>query len=194
MRPILLLGALVATWLMVLQSGHADAERSPMPALVSGQSNAMYLAPYLPQGAYELVAEGGMSIRAWEPTADVGQRFRAALAAHTYRVIVWWQGEADWEMSAEDYAQRLVRLLLQAHTASPGLRAMLVEMSTFEAVPPHIREAQRWLARESTWKDYVALIDTADLPPHGVHFDDRYYAVIAQRIQSCYFADCWDRQ
>lgn len=111
LRVIALAGALV-----IAGSSATAQTRAPMPALVSGQSNARYLAPHLPPGSHILVAESGQSILRWDwldtgASGALGRAFLDVLGRYRFSVFVWWQGDSDAQMSAAEYERRLVTLL-----------------------------------------------------------------------------------
>lgn len=161
-----------------------------VPALLSGQSNAVNLSPHLPAGSHVLVGRAGAGIASWDftdPYADLGQQFQAALAAYDFGCVVWWQGESDAAMPPSEYNSRLYTLLAAANRP-----VMIVEIATGPGRDA-ITAVHRQFAADPTFGQYVAFIPTADLPRDGAtdHFTPLAYDVVATRLVTCYQVNCF---
>jgi hypothetical protein len=164
------------------------AAQTPIPCYLQGQSNAVYLAAYLSPQDCAVNAERGVTIDKWDWTADGddGRRGRQMLAdLSVYRPVVhvWWQGESDARMSADDYAARLLRVLVTVNRP-----VMLVEI-----VARHGREHITAVHQAFGAHPMIAFIPTRDLPRDGDtdHFTPAAYQAVVQRLVACYHAACW---
>lgn len=174
--------------------GFAQEALPFIPALLSGQSNAVMLSPFLPPGSHYLVAENSQSIGAWDPnaapnTGHLGHDYVDALTRYNFGVIVWWQGESDARRPPEDYRAKLIDLLRLG--GAPTRPVMIVEIANIPELGA-IRAVHAELAQNPK----VALIPTNDLHfiPDSVHLEPSDYPMVAMRLAYCYWTACWERQ
>jgi hypothetical protein len=161
-------------------------------ALLTGQSNACALSPYLPPGSHVLVCQSGAPIAYWDvrvPGSMVAP-LTQALTVVDPSVIVWWQGESDHGTASATYLAHIVDILTRLAVRTDGtLRPiMLIEIAARED-RAHITAVHRALAAHPR----VAFIPTQDLPRDGTsdHFTPEAYATVAARLMACYRAACW---
>ncbi len=101
------------------------------------------------------VAEGGSSIRKWEPgSANFNRLVKAMKAAgpNGARAVLWAQGESDGHMSTEEYRDRLVQIIKSARDRSDVDIPWMVAVSTYNGrvTSESVRTAQRQLCLDGT--------------------------------------------
>jgi hypothetical protein len=192
------LSALVVVWTCIVSS--SAFAQLPVPALVTGQSNACYLSSHLPTGSHALACQGGASIAAWE--ANRNQPMAAAVAEllvkYDPQVIVWWQGEADTVMPYAEYAARMLDALTRLAVRADGsLRPIMIVQIARSDLRPQVDRVHRDFAGHPI----VAYIATEDLPPEARedgtftdHFAEEAYDTVTSRLVACYNTACWLRQ
>jgi hypothetical protein len=152
------------------------------PLIVSGQSNALALAPrlarYQPVIGYQL---GAQPIAFWAPNADGWRRLSAAIQGRTDAVaFVWCQGEIDAQLGTLNYRHALSDLILRVRRITrmnlpvrlcelgPGADALNADLRAYVAADPLTR-----------------IVPTRDLPfqKDGIHPTDVGYDLLARRIR-----------
>lgn len=105
----------------------------PLPAVavvLSGQSNAVFEAPYLQSTVAGVRATGtsGQAIAGWAPGGGDWTTLAATLAPGPLRAFVWWQGESD--RLNPDYRGDLTNLVarVRAVAGQPTLRVVIVQV------------------------------------------------------------------
>lgn len=157
-------------------------------ALLTGQSNACYLSPYLPPGSHALACQPGAPIDYWDRAVPgtMALATDALLQILDPQVLVVWQGES-W---SSNYQAKLLQTLSNLAIRPDGTMRpiMLIEVAK-SSERPEVTAVHRWLATHPM----VAFIPTADLAREGTsdHFTPAAYATVAQRLIACYAAQCW---
>ena len=152
------------------------------PLIVSGQSNALELAPRLAR--YETVIgfqKGAQPIAYWAPDADGWRYLRRAIAGRAdAKAFVWCQGELDAQQGTRNYRVKLTDLVARVRAITRAdLPVRLCELgpgaSTLNA------ELRAYVAGDPL----ATIVPTHDLPfkKDGIHPTDVGYDLLAQRIR-----------
>lgn len=150
--------------------------------LLSGQSNAAFVAPYLtlPLESVIVVARPGQSIGAWQPGEPLWLEMERVLTAHRVTALVWWQGASD---RRGDYLEDLRELVARVRQTAgqPGMLVVIVRVLDRPENRP-VREAQQTFVSE----DRRAVLVTTDGlgEPASDHLTPEGYAVAADRIRA----------
>lgn len=159
-----------------------------LPVALAGQSNALFIGPYLTQaaapGAVVGFAQDGSAIAQWAP----GSAFWLALAPtlrQPLRAFVWWQGESDRltpERYQGDVAAFVARVRVEA--GDPRLLVLICRVVDDPAFVG-IRAAQAayvatdaravLVSSDGLAKEFGEGVGSAHLSPEG-------YRLMAQRI------------
>ena len=116
--------------------------------LLSGQSNAVFLAPFLAERMrIETVARDSTGIAAWHADGSMWPTTLGALRSGRIRGIVWWQGESDANASADTYADELRELLGRMRAEVGHVPIILVRVLDIPG-NGNVRNAQERIARE----------------------------------------------
>jgi len=155
--------------------------------LISGQSNAGNVAPFLVSAYYPsaavMSAHGGEPIRQWSEGSAYWNEL-TPLLRHPLRAFVWWQGETDGDRQTTTYLADLTDLVarVRATNGDPGLLVVVVRILPL----PHdlgagVRAAQEAFVRA----DANALLvssDGAAAQNDGYHLTNTGYRQMATRI------------
>jgi hypothetical protein len=141
--------------------------------LVAGQSNAVFILPYLPEAIDFTNIDG--SINFWLNSRDFAERARTT----SLLAFVWWQGAADVAMTTDEYAQKLRSLISIARSAQSNLPVRIVEIADFP-IRASVREAQRQVSMDTG----VEFIATSDLPcaDAACHLTAQGYQTVRDRV------------
>jgi hypothetical protein len=152
--------------------GH-DAVPVPGPRLlVAGNSNAVFLVPYLPEAIDESNIDG--SIDYWLSSSLLAQAARSA----NLWALVWWQGGRDTGMPADQYAEKLRALIRGVRSVNTALPIRIVEIPDTPD-RARVRQAQREVSADPG----VELIPTADLPFDAAgHLPPEGYTTVRDRL------------
>lgn len=177
--------------LALLTSACAGSTMAPSvtpapPVVLSGQSNAQFVEPFLRAtytGSVRVSAASGMPISAWDWTdlGSSGASWRALepLLTADLRAFVWWQGESD--ANNPQYAEEL-RALMDHIRAVAGRQLPLVIVQV-ENTPElqNVRAIQAaYVANDPNAR--LVSTDGAPLRPGEVHLTDEGYRMVADRI------------
>lgn len=152
--------------------------------LLSGQSNALYVAPYLalPLDSFAVVGQNGAGIGHWQDDDFDGSLWPAVKTVLTQRrvtAVVWWQGETD---RRSDYLQHLRALVdrMRRTAGRPTLPFVIVRiLDTPENAS--VRTAQEAFVAGD---HHAVLVSTDGLRlGHSDHLTHRGYTIVAQRIR-----------
>lgn len=157
-------------------------------ALVSGQSNACNLAPYLPPGSAITVCESGAYVSQWDPGTPTGDQFRAFAGLPDVQVLIWWQGENEARagiVNVATYLQQLVTLFRIVNRP-----VLILEIGNAQPEAAVITALHRGLSVHPL----IAFIPTADLPHDGIHFTPWGYTLVTERLIACVQTQCWTTQ
>ena len=174
-------GVVLALWCAGCGGGSsptAPTVASPAPTspriLLAGNSNAFFLAPYLPEALDMSLIDA--SIDYWLANGDFAERART-----TPLVAFVWAQSADPRVSVDEYMQKFRQLVTIARVTRADLPVRIIELPDMDRVNRAVlREAQRRLANDPG----VQLIPTADLEldSTGNHFTMQGYQAIRDRI------------
>jgi hypothetical protein len=174
---------------LIVGCGVSGGASSP-PAgtiLISGQSNAGNVAPFLVSAYYPsaavMSAHGGEPIRQW----SVGSAYwneLAPLLRHPLRAFVWWQGETDGDRQTTTYLADLTDLVarVRATNGDPSLLVIVVRILPLpHAVGAAVRAAQETFVQADT---NAILVSSDGVPAQndGYHLTNAGYRQMATRI------------
>ncbi|HEV1992000.1 MAG TPA: sialate O-acetylesterase [Candidatus Dormibacteraeota bacterium] len=180
--------ALVFVALLAVGCGASSTAQPSAPgstALLSGQSNAGGVAPFL-VAAYRpsdvfVSAHGGEPIRKWAPGSLYWNEL-ARLLRQPLKAFIWWQGENDLESTT--YLADVTDLVARVRAANrtPDLLVIVIRILP----QPHgwgagVRAAQEAFVQA----DVNAVLVSSDGVPaqaDGVHLTDAGYRQVAARI------------
>jgi Carbohydrate esterase, sialic acid-specific acetylesterase len=167
---------LAASFLLV-----ACLTQTPTTVLLGGQSNAVYLEPYLAAEGLSTVARASTGIGAWHADGDMWPPTEAVLKSGRVRVVVWWQGEAD--RRAAGYLSELRELVRRMRVASGNPKLKIVVVRVLDKPENQIvRQAQ---AAFVAGDEYAAIVSTDGLGlPGSDHLTEAGYHTVARRIRS----------
>lgn len=98
--------------------------------VLSGQSNALFIAPYLQGRVAGVRATGtsGQAIAGWAPGSGDWATLAATLTPGPLRAFVWWQGESD--RLNPNYRGDLTTLIARVRSVAgqPTLRVVIVQV------------------------------------------------------------------
>lgn len=161
----------------------------PLPLALTGQSQAVILAPHLMQAYSGLVVgawESGQSIAFWGPE----DRMWRALAPQLHqrlRALIYWQGESDCQglaTAVSDYGPRFRDLMrrIRVEADDPQLPMMIVTVSPVDICMDVRREQAAWAAMDL----HARIINADDIPrmnwPIDLHITEAGAELMAQRI------------
>jgi hypothetical protein len=154
---------------------------------LSGQSNAVFLAPALtaaatPRGV-SLVGEGSQGIDMWASTGRLGLALMQQIVACHPTTLVWWQGETDGQSAIAGYAAKLADLMTRVRAAAgvPTLKIVIVRVVDEPELAGIRADLAAWVSSDA----HAALVSIDDLPrdvPHGYHLTSSSYPAVASRI------------
>jgi len=153
------------------------------PLVLSGQSNALLVEPFLksvyPQPVLT-VGENGRAIEGWS-TGPSGDHWKvlAPLLQQPIQAFVWWQGESDRDNA--NYLNDLRDLIARVRLANNNPRLLVIEVRVLNLQQnDSVRAAQEAFVRTDT----NAVLVSSDGFQDGVsdHLSDIGYQTVAQRI------------
>lgn len=164
---------------------------SPLPILLSGQSNALpdHLGGPL-QTAYAPgvvnVSQGATAIRAWGPGGPLWAELEPQLH-QPLTAFIWWQGESDAVEGGDHYAADLQNLIarVRAANANPRLLVVVVKIIPYApGAPLHDTSLVRAAEEAFVASDpHSAIVRVDDLPSDGGnHLLPPAYPTVASRV------------
>jgi hypothetical protein len=153
------------------------------PLLLSGQSNALMVAPSL-SAIYPkpvlTVAESGRSISGWD--AGVAGNHWAELVPllqQPLQALAWWQGESD--RDNPDYLNALRDLIARVRVTNGNAQLLVIEVRVLD-LPQNasVRAAQETFVRTDT--NAVLISSDGFQLDNSDHLTDGGYRAVAQRI------------
>jgi carbohydrate esterase-like sialic acid-specific acetylesterase len=151
------------------------------PLVLSGQSNALLVAPSL-SAIYPLavlsVAENGRPISGWAVTADRWKEL-LPLLQQPIQAFAWWQGESD--RDNPNYLNDLRDLMARVRQTNGNAQLLVIEVRVLDLpVNAAVRAAQETFVRT----DPNALLISSDgfQLDASDHLTDAGYRMVAQRI------------
>lgn len=183
----------VVVGILLLTAGCTQVPTAPdaplAPIVLSGQSNAVTLAPVLQSkyaGRVIGAWESGLSIAFWGTNDRMWYALRPALQQNP-RAFVFWQGESDCSglsTAVPDYAERFADLMarVRLEAGSPELRIVVVLIAPAENCG-RVRSIQSaWVASDR----FAAIVSTDDLghvnPPADWHITEPAAVLVADRV------------
>jgi hypothetical protein len=162
------------------------------PLVVVGQSNAVYLFPYLTANyapGATCVCRGVTALRGWDVNGDLWPPLVAALQQPALAGMVIWEGEQDAleGVSTAEFVAHLTDFFARVRAIRPGLLIVVVEIRMFNGGGPPLGAVIRTAQEHVTAADPLTmLINVDDLageaPPQEEHLIPSTYPVAAQRI------------
>jgi Carbohydrate esterase, sialic acid-specific acetylesterase len=152
--------------------------------VLSGQSNAVRLAPFLTPYAPELVeaTQDSTPISDWAPDGPLWTALQPELTPATH-VFVWWQGESDAlaGIAPATYAAQLDDLIgrVRATAGNPSLPVVLCGVNACCPGFDAFRAMQQAYAASHP---HVLFVRSDDLPSTLTHLTPDGYAAMASRI------------
>jgi hypothetical protein len=153
------------------------------PLVLSGQSNALLVEPFLksvyPQPVLT-VAENGRAIEGWS-TGPSGNHWKelAPLLQQPIQAFVWWQGESDRDNA--NYLNDLQDLIARVRLANNNPRLLVIEVRVLNLQQNDgVRAAQEAFVRTDT----NAVLVSSDGFQEGAsdHLSDIGYQTVSKRI------------
>lgn len=151
------------------------------PLVLSGQSNALLVAPWL-ASIYPLpvltVGENGRAISGWAVNA---QRWRELLPhlQQPIQAFVWWQGESD--RDNPDYLGDLRELIARVRQVNGNSQLLVIEVRVLNlAANAGVRAVQEMFVQTDT--NAILISSDGFQLDNGDHLTDAGYQVVAQRI------------
>ena len=151
------------------------------PLVLSGQSNALLVAPSL-SAMYPLavlsVAENGRPISGWAVTADRWKEL-LPLVQQPIQAFAWWQGESD--RDNPNYLSDLRDLIARVRQANGNPQLLVIEVRVLD-LPANagVRAAQETFVQTDTNAVLISSdgfrLDSTD------HLTDAGYQMVARRI------------
>jgi hypothetical protein len=151
------------------------------PLVVSGQSNALLVAPWL-SAIYPLpvltVAENGRPISGW---AVAGERWKELLPhlQQPIQAFAWWQGESD--RDNRNYLSDLRDLVARVRQVNSNPQLLIIEVRVLNLTAnAEVRAAQETFVQTDT---NAILISSDGFQLESTdHLTDAGYQMVAQRI------------
>ena len=153
------------------------------PLILSGQSNALFVAPSL-TAIYPLpvltVAESGRAIEGWS-SGPTGGHWQALipLLRQPIQAFVWWQGESD--RDNPNYLADLRDLMSRVRATNGNPQLLIIEVRILD-FPQNagVRAIQETFVRTDT---NAVLVSSDGLQENATdHLSQAGYQVVAQRI------------
>lgn len=181
--------AVVAACLASACGGGPPLAPSPVPTpitrplVLSGQSNAVNLAPFL-SAIYPLpvltVAENGQPIRSWAGS-NVGHLWLqlVPMLRDPIQAFVWWQGESD--RNNPQYLSDLRELMGRVRQENGNPQLYVIVVRVFD-LPPNaaVRIAQETFVQ--TDPNAVLISSDGFQMDDGDHLTDAGYQAVAERV------------
>lgn len=181
---VLVVGAFGCVESPVLPAVGAPGRERWVPyVLIAGQSNAVFVEPYLSAAFPPVltVAAPGTAIDAWKlPDGPMWGPTETALTRGGVDAVVWWQGESDWQ--TPNYLRELRDLIgrMRAVTHLPALPVVIVRVLN----RPRFAAVRRAQEEFVTTDPHAALVSTDGLGLAATdHLTQSGYAIAAQRIR-----------
>jgi hypothetical protein len=152
------------------------------PLVLSGQSNAVFVAPFL-SAVYPrpvlTVAESGRAIEGWALLTGNHWHELVPLLQQPIQAFVWWQGESD--RTNTNYLSDLRDLIARVRQANANPQLLVIEVRVLDRDEnASVRVAQESFVRTDT---HAILISSDGFQlSTGDHLTDSGYQVVAQRI------------
>jgi hypothetical protein len=151
------------------------------PLVLSGQSNALLVAPSL-SAIYPLpvltVAENGRPISGWAVTADRWQELRPQLQ-QPIQAFAWWQGESDRDNLS--YLSDLRDLIARVRQVNGNPQLLVIEVRVLNLTAnASVRTAQEIFVQTDT--NAVLISSDGFQLDNTDHLTDAGYQMVAQRI------------
>lgn len=189
MKARLLLVFALALFVSACGSSIAPSPEISLPIALAGQSNALFIRPYLIAAvAPEVVtgfAQDGSTIAQWAVTAPQGYWSQLAPSLHQpLKAFVWWQGESD-TTNVSTYLNSLTEFIARVRNEAhdPTLRVVICRVVDDPAFS-QIRALQAaYVAADAR----SVLVSSDGLPtefstPGSAHLSPEGYQQMAQRI------------
>ena len=147
---------------------------------LSGQSNAVYLAPVLKPDA--VVAQMGAGIGHWinDFPDSLWPATEKALTGQKFDAIVWWQGESDRHATNYLYELRSLIHRMRRTAGNPRLKIVIVRVLD-RPENTLVRRAQEQFVR--TDPNAVLISSDGFRLAQSDHLTERGYRVVAERIR-----------
>jgi hypothetical protein len=155
--------------------------------LLSGQSNAVNVSPFLVAAYYPSLvvtsAYPGNPIQLWAP-GNPNWKVLAPLLRQPLRAFVWWQGETDADAHSTTYLADLTDLIARVRLANraPDLFVVVIRILP---LPHELGAAVRAAQEAFVQADKNAVLVSSDGVPaqdDGYHLADAGYRIVAARI------------
>lgn len=171
--PLILLLACGGSTSSPTSPSSTSAAPSGPRLLLAGNSNAYFLAPFLPGAVDQSNIDGSIDFWLSSPAFAEAARLPDLVA------LVWWQGGRDIFMPGDEYVDKLRRIIGIARSSRAELPIRIVELPD-RPDRTVLRDAQRQVSADPG----VELIPTADLEwaDAAGHFTPAGFQTVRDRI------------
>jgi hypothetical protein len=164
---------------------------TPAPLALAGQSNALFMQPFLASAAAPMLvvgfAQDGSKITQWDVNAPEGYWAKLAPSLHgKLTAFVWWQGESD-TTEADLYLTRLIAFIarVRAEAGNPSLKVLICRVVNDPAFQS-IRAAQAAYVAQDPFSVLVSSdglqLEHPDWPSGSAHLSNDGYVGMAARV------------